>query len=85
MEGYSIINVGNIGIGTTGLAAKLAVQNAGDGVPGLQIITTGTKPAAAAAYRGAIFVEQGNPDLVWMCLQKNTSGEYQWVLLVRGE
>jgi hypothetical protein len=85
MEGYSIINVGNIGIGTTGLAAKLAVQNAGDGVPGLQIITTGTKPAAAAAYRGAIFIEQGNPDLVWICLQRNNPGEYHWVLWIRGD
>ena len=77
---------GNVGIGTTSpTSSKLVIQNSGDGLPGLQIITTGTKPAPSATYRGAIFIEQGTPDKVYMCLQTSTSGSYQWVLIAIGE
>jgi len=77
---------GRVGIGTTDITgSKLVINNNGTGLPGLQIITTGSKPAASATYRGAIFVEQGTPDVVWMCLQKNVSGTYQWVMIARGE
>jgi hypothetical protein len=82
----TVLKNGNVGIGTTEASgAKLVVKNGGDGLPGLRIITAGSKPAASADYRGAIFVEQGTPDVVWMCLQKNAAGTYQWVMIARGE
>jgi hypothetical protein len=92
-EANSLIvsTIGNVGIGTTdATSAKLVIQNSGgdQAAPGIQIITTGTKPVASAAYRGAIFVEQGTtptPDLVYICLKKNTDGQYHWVLIARGE
>jgi hypothetical protein len=80
---------GNVAIGTTeATGAELVVKGNNAGVPGLQIITTGTKPAASEAYRGAIFVEQGSsgvPDKVYMCLKMNADGSYQWVQIAIGQ
>ena len=82
-----LTNSGALTIGTMEAGAMLVVKNAGDGNPGLRIITTGTKPTASAAYRGAIFVEQGttpNPDKVYICLKMNADA-YQWVQIAIGE
>lgn len=77
---------GSAGIGTASPSgAKLVVQNSGDGTPGLRLVTTGSKPVCDATNRGSIFVEEGTPDKVYMCLQKSVASTFQWVLLALGE
>ncbi|MDD5303122.1 MAG: hypothetical protein PHS14_08420 [Elusimicrobia bacterium] len=83
-----VVTGGNVGMGTVAPSyAKLAISNAGDGLPALQLTTTGTKAVCAAAYRGALFVQQGGAgaaDLLYVCL-KTSADTYQWVLLTRGD
>jgi len=42
-------------------------------------------PAASAAYRGVMYLLQGTPDKLFLCMQKSTAGQYQWVLVSRGD
>jgi len=85
-DAFVVKGSGNVGIGAASPdGAKLVVQNGGDGTPALRLITTGTKPACDATNRGSVFVEQGTPDQVFMCLQKSVASTYQWVLLAVGE
>ena len=80
------VSSGTVGIGIVpSTATMLTIRNDGLGATGIRIITTGLKPECNSSFRGSIFVEEGIPDLVFMCLQKGTPGNYQWVLITRGE
>lgn len=85
---YGDMSAGTVGISSAAPSgAKLVVQNGGDGKPGLQLITTGSKPACGETYRGAFFNEAGGAgvtDKVYVCLKMSTDA-YQWVLVARGD
>ncbi len=78
----TVLSNGSVGIGMAAPAgARLVVQNSGDGAPALQFVTTGSKPACAAAYRGAMFYAQsasGTADVLYICMKMSTDA-YQWV------
>jgi hypothetical protein len=73
--------VGNVGIGTTDATnAKLDVNG------NIRIRGTGTGlPTAGVSYRGVMYLLQGTPDKLYMCMAKNNGTDYHWVLIAIGE
>jgi hypothetical protein len=80
----TVLKNGNVGIGTTEATnAKLDVDG------NIKIRGTGTElPTADASYRGVLYLLQGsggNPDKLYLCMQKSDNATYQWVLVARGD
>ena len=53
---------------------------------GLQLDTSDTRPTCTSSNRGMFWFEQettGNDDVIWSCM-KNSSEEYNWIMVARG-
>jgi hypothetical protein len=87
----TVLAGGNVGIGTTSPQAALQVQSSANtaaliiATPGA--VSSGGVPTAAcnSTDRGGLIIVQGTPDIVYICLQMNSAGSYQWVQLARGQ
>ena len=72
---------GSLGLGTTEPTARLEIDG------GLRLNTTVARPTCDADQRGTFWVEQrdvGEDDFVWACL-RNSTQDYNWILMARGE
>lgn len=69
------------------VAGSTLVVNGGKvAIGNLQLVGTGASlPTPGPEYRGSIFMLQGTPDKLYICMQKGTGGQYKWALMNKGE